>query len=314
MFEYAIQKAWEEQRSDMGAGRLGIFICFYNAFLLFFSVVFLGVIPLLALYPIGLALIFFFLRPKISRASSLTKFLINCFSLTMTAILNYYLVGEIDRAAGGLPRLDAHFAAFDQALFGQAAANSFGNVLDFFGSFKSLVYDSMMVSYLLYFLLPFYGAIAYYRRVPEEKRYMLGRYFSSVIMYYSLNYLFYLFVPVTGPQFFLVDQFVVGLPLSGFGQWLHAIVQSGQTTFIDCFPSGHSGISLLVTIWFFRFYHPKRYWVALVTFLIMLATLSLRYHYVMDLLAAFPMAIIAYKLGWLMYPVEVSKSHRGRIT
>lgn len=305
MFEYKIQQAWESYQDDFGLGRILLFVYFFNGFITFVSLFVLGHFSVLPLVPIVAALIFYLLRPSLIKTSSLTKTIVNMIPIGITIILNYYYVGVIDKLAGNLTRLDPFFLKFEYALYGNLPSLIIQDFLKPTGWLGTFLYDLMMTGYLLYFLIPIYGAILIYRLLPERRRYKMSRYFGSVIIYFTVNYLFYLFVPVTGPQFFVPELFHEALPLSKYGFFLFNMVRDGQTTFIDCYPSGHTGIAWLVTIWLFRFNHPQRYLMIFVTMLIMGATLAMRYHYTLDLISAIPLAFLCYKIGHWLFPVEV---------
>lgn len=305
MFEYRIQQAWDSYRADFGLGRLTLFICFFNVFLFFLSGLFFGAFQLLALYPVVFAMIFYLLRPKFVRFSDVTKLILNVLPLTLTISLNYYLIGEMDRASGVLTRLDAFFSGFDLWLFDEPVALIFESVLKPTGLVGTFIYDLMMTSYMFYYLIPWYGAILYYRQLPEHLRYRLGRYQASLIVFFCINHLFYLIVPVEGPQFYLKEYFTWTLPFSAWGQMLWNVVHTGQTTYIDCFPSGHFGISVLVSIWLFKINHSHRFFMSFVTFCIACATLAIRYHYTLDLICSFPLAYVSFKLGNVLLPSEL---------
>lgn len=282
-----------------------LWLAFYNVFLFFLSGVVFNGLSVLALYPLGIALIFYFLRPKIVMLQRPYIFALNTIPLAVTVILNYYLIGEFDRAVGQLTRKDGIFASFDEYLFGGPVSLVFENMAEILGLLGSFLYDVMMVSYMSYFLLPLYGGIMYYRMLPYEDKYKVGRFFFSVLLYFSLNFILYLVVPVTGPQYWMRDAYTASLPLTSFGKLLWTMVNTGQTTFIDCFPSGHTGIAFLVSIWMFRLNHQHRFWVLTTTIFIVMATLAMRYHYTLDLLCAFPLAYFCHRVAWFFIPVDI---------
>lgn len=302
MFEYRIQQAWENYRADFGLGRLTLFICFYNVFLFFLSGLFFGGFQLLALYPVAVAMIFYLLRPKFVRFSDTTKLVLNVLPLTLAISLNYYLVGEMDRASGILTRYDPYFSGLDLWLYGKPVASVFEGVLKPAGLVGSMIYDVMMTSYMSYYLIPWYGALLYYLQLPKRLHFRLGRFQASIIIFFCLNYLLYLTFPVEGPQFYLKDYFAGELPFSSYGHALWEMVHRGQTTFIDCFPSGHFGISILVLIWLYKINHSHRYFLSILTFCIACATLAIRYHYTLDLICSFPLAFVSFKLGNVLLP------------
>ena len=176
------------------------------------------------------------------------------------------------------------------------------------GALGQIIYDILILCYMSYFILPMYGGILFFHQLNNEHKHRMGRYFSSFIIYFCFNFFCYIWVPVTGPQYFIRDQYSHQLPLSDFGHFFHNIIQNNQTTFIDCFPSGHFGVTLLVTIWLIRINHGHRFIMMGLSFLMGMATLALRFHYTLDLLASVPLALICYKLGFVLFPVKVHPS------
>ncbi len=304
MFEHKIQKAWDNYLSDFGLGRIILFICFFNLFILFLGIVITGELLHFSIYPVVLSLVFYFIRPRIIKLRPVIIFLLNTIPITITIVLNYYLIGEFDRMARGLERYDLWFSNFDIELFGLPVASAIEEIWKNC-KYSFLYYDLIQTAYLTYFIFPIYGGILYFRLLDKKRKYKIGRYCSSIVIFYSVNYLFYLLVPVAGPQYFLRDYFESSLPLSSYGQYLHTMISVGQPTFIDCFPSGHTGIALLVTLWLFRIHHKQRYISLLISICMILATLSLRYHYTLDVICAFPLALICYKLGHILIPIDV---------
>lgn len=314
MFEYKIQQAWEQYKEDMGLGRILLFLAFYNLFLFFISgILFTRFMPQ-ALWPIVLAFIFYFLRPYLLRLNSKVLFWLNTIPVTISVILNYYLVGEFDRAVGGLTRRDAIFSDFDEGLFGTPVSFIFEEAARTLGTVGSLFYDLLMLSYMSYFLLPFIGGILYFRTLPRHEHYKIGRFFFSVVLFFALNFLMYLIVPVTGPQYWLKDLYTDVLPLTSFGHNLWLVVHHGQTTFIDCFPSGHTGIAFLVAIWMVRLNHPARFFFVATSALIVMATLAMRYHYILDLLCAFPLAYFCHRAAWVFFPTTIYPERTSEVT
>lgn len=309
MFEFSIQKAWDNYHQDMGLGRVAILVALFSAFF-FYIGLFMGGARPLALAPLGLSVFYLFFRPKFLKLDPLWQFLLATLPVTVSIKLNYVLVGQFDMMANGLTRRDPFFIQFDQWLFGKPVADVFYHAVSDFPLLASVLYDFMMFSYVIYFLLPIYGAVLYYRLLEPQSRFYLGRYFASVVIFFNLNYLFYLAVPVTGPQFYLETSFQQDLPFSSFGQGLHQFIAQAQSTFIDCFPSGHAGIAILVSIWLFRLNHIQRFIITPISLGIIMATLAMRYHYVLDVVAALPLAVLCYMLSYLLIPLKSHSRHR----
>jgi membrane-associated phospholipid phosphatase len=112
---------------------------------------------------------------------------------------------------------------------------------------------------------------------------------------YLLSYLGYLAVPARGPRFLLAH--LQHVPLQGL--WFFRYMQSGLDTLesahFDCFPSGHTELTILAW-WSSRLVSNRlfRIYFAYTPFLIF-ATVYLRYHYTVDVLAG---AVVAALLIW----------------
>lgn len=305
MFGINIQKAWENYLDDYGMGRNLLVITFYFALMFFLSIFALNHLELSCLLPLPIAMVFFFFRDKIVKSRSIVIFLVNAALVISAIVFSYFLVGAFDRIAQGFVRLDDFFIWFDHSVFGRPVALILEDIITKFGPMGQIFYDMMMLAYLLYFVMPLYGGILYYRQLPELHRHRLGRYISSVVIFFLVNHLLYMLIPVTGPQYYMKEYFTHPLPLSQFGRFMYDLIAVGHPTFIDCFPSGHLGITFMVTFWLFRLNHGHRFFAMLVTFLVGGATLAMRYHYTLDLVAAVPLAIFSYYLGDILCPSSV---------
>lgn len=127
------------------------------------------------------------------------------------------------------------------------------------------------------------GILLYLRKNDDFADYML-----RVVMFYMLSYIVYIMVPAIGPRFDLAPEYTRQLEGVYFAE-------SIRQTFIDipmyrdCFPSGHTGLTLLVllTAWQKRAY---KFFAFMFPFAMMLifSTVYCRFHYVVDLLCALP--------------------------
>jgi len=115
----------------------------------------------------------------------------------------------------------------------------------------------------------------------------------SVALLYAFGFLGYLFVPAHGPVIHLAEQ--ITTPING--GFFHSLV----TTSVDqaggphgAFPSIHVGAAVFLCLFDFRHGSRTRAWLYLpLVLLIALATVLLRYHYVIDLLAGVLIAVAA---------------------
>jgi hypothetical protein len=110
-------------------------------------------------------------------------------------------------------------------------------------------------------------------------------------LFFALGYASYIVVPVIWPRLFLASSFPG--PLQGVlvTQFLDSAMRTPR--FIrDCFPSGHTGATILVLFYAFRF-SRRVFWVMLLPGLgLIVATLSGRFHYAADLVAVLPVVVL----------------------
>lgn len=152
--------------------------------------------------------------------------------------------------------------------------------------FLSLVYFSYV------FTLP--GVALYFYLAKEAKsfrRIMMG-YLTLMLM----AIVSYLLVPAIGPDEFFADQYKSDLNGHQVIRGVDYIMRVGRVGY-DCFPSLHVGIPLLLSLYLFS-YRKKMFIPALVYVALMCcATIYLRYHYLVDVIASFAYAPAAYWLN-----------------
>ena len=130
------------------------------------------------------------------------------------------------------------------------------------------------------------GVLLWYQR-----RYREFQYYAFLIAFgYLVSYVGYLLVPARGPRFLL--RHLQHIPLQGL--WLFRGMQDTldrlESAHYDCFPSGHTELTILAW-WSSRMVGNRLFWVYFAyTPSIIFATVYLRYHYSVDVLAG---AIVA---------------------
>jgi membrane-associated phospholipid phosphatase len=123
-------------------------------------------------------------------------------------------------------------------------------------------------------------------RLWMRKEYAAFRYYAFLIATgFLASYIGYLIVPARGPRFVLKD--LQHMPLRGL--WLFGLLQSTldrlEQAHYDCFPSGHTELAILacwgsrqISLRFGRLY-------LVYTACMVFATVYLRYHYTVDVVA-----------------------------
>ncbi len=126
----------------------------------------------------------------------------------------------------------------------------------------------------------------------HRRRYGEFQYYAFLIaLGFLASYAGYLWVPARGPRFLLKP--LEHLPLQGL--WLFQNMQHTldklESAHYDCFPSGHTELTILAW-WMSRLVSNRLFWAYFYyTVSIIFATVYLRYHYTVDLLAGAALAV-----------------------
>jgi membrane-associated phospholipid phosphatase len=196
----------------------------------------------------------------------------------------YYLGPAIHPAL-----LDQALIAIDHAVFGLHPTQWLAS------HSHPVATEILQIAYSSFYLLPFVLVVDLYRK----KRMQAFRLtFLTIILGFYLSYFGYVAVPAIGPRFTLhtfsnLDEELPGAFASTqIRAWLNAgesisadTADPARTVQRDCFPSGHTQITLLVIVLAFRYRARTRWLLAPVGTLLIIATVYLRYHYVIDVAA-----------------------------
>jgi membrane-associated phospholipid phosphatase len=215
---------------------------------------------------------------------------------------------EINRV---LPNLDPIFATWEQQLFGCQPA------LLFYEAVPSVFFSELMLmGYASYY--PMIGVVALYyffRRYQDFERITF-----IILASFFIYYVIFVALPVTGPQYYYhaagLDNIVKGvfpdignyfathqdkLPIPGspngfFHQLMEAAHETGERP-TAAFPSSHVGVTLILLLlaWHTRSWRLTLF--VLFFFLLMcMATVYIRAHYVIDVVAGIISAVIIYPI------------------
>ncbi len=173
-----------------------------------------------------------------------------------------------------------------------------------------VVTEILQLSYSSYYLLPFILGLDLYRR-GDMRAYM--RMVFTVILGFYLSYIGYLALPAIGPRFTLhefttLEQELPGLVVTPV---LRDITNAGESITSttpdaaavvqrDVFPSGHTQITLIVMVLAFLHRARTRWVLGVIGSLLIIGTVYLRYHYVVDLLGGAVFMLLTFALAaWI---------------
>ena len=175
-----------------------------------------------------------------------------------------------------------------------------------------LLTEVLQLTYSTYYFLPLVlGVVLWRRRSFEQFHFWV----FIVVLGFYLSYLGYISVPVIGPRFLPAILEAQTKPLTGV--WLFQSVREtldrAEGITRDCFPSGHTELTLLV-LFYARSFHRKVFWWLLPLGTgVIISTVYLRYHYVIDVVAGALVAVaivaIAKPLYRLLGGNEICETH-----
>ena len=158
--------------------------------------------------------------------------------------------------------------------------------------------EFLQVAYTLFIPAVLYVAYLLWRRGQTAD----FQYYAFLIaLGFLVSYVGYLLVPARGPRFLL--KHLQHIPLQGlwlFNGMQHALDKL-EAAHYDCFPSGHTELTILAW-WGSRMLSKRLFWIYLAyTPCIIFATVYLRYHYTVDLVAGATTAAILIAAAPVLY-------------
>jgi len=152
--------------------------------------------------------------------------------------------------------------------------------------------------YTTFYFLPLVTGFILYQKKAYEDFYFLV--FVIVLGYYA-SYIGYFLVPALGPRFTL--EYLQSQPVSGI--WLTEAIRETlnylENIQRDAFPSGHTAVTLLTMIYTRRY--SKTYFNILMVIgtSLIISTVYLRYHYVVDVVAGIALTLLIWYLAPRLY-------------
>jgi membrane-associated phospholipid phosphatase len=177
--------------------------------------------------------------------------------------------------------------------------------------------ELFQLAYLVYYVLPFLLLGTLYRRhhghgIPPDQRGEAEAAFDlcmvALLLSHYLAYVGYIAVPALGPRFAMAPLYRTQLTGLALAEPIGNLLNAMEGIKRDAFPSGHTSAALITLFYAFR-YTPRLGRHALVPVALMiLATVYLRYHYVVDVLAGAILAGLCVFLAPRLFRWQDSKS------
>ena len=158
--------------------------------------------------------------------------------------------------------------------------------------------DILQIAYTTYYFIPVsFAAILLMNNQRDE----FNRTLFLVLFCFYLSYLGYILMPAVGPRF-TIDH-LQNAELRGLfiAEPIQSVLNKLEGIKRDAFPSGHTAIPLVVLYLAYRF-KMGLFWILLpIVSALIFSTVYCRYHYVVDVIAGFGLALLTIFLGEKYY-------------
>ena len=172
---------------------------------------------------------------------------------------------------------DARLIAVDHAIFGVHPTVWMERLID------PLLTGMLQFAYISYYFIPLsLGIVLIARdRFGEFEEVLFG-----ILLCFYLSYVGYLLVPAIGPRFTLSHLQTGDLQVSPFIATIQDALNALEKNKTDAFPSGHTAVSLMSLYYAWK-EREKKLFAGLIPVVmgLIISTVYLRYHYVIDVIA-----------------------------
>lgn len=164
--------------------------------------------------------------------------------------------------------------------------------------------DLMSLAYLSYYFIPVVLISILY---IKDKIIQFNEAMFILTFGYYLSFIGYILFPAIGPRFTLEHLYSVKLSGSFITDFVRDTLNALEHNKRDCMPSGHTQIVLMVLYLALKYEKILFYILLPIVCLLILSTIYLRYHYVIDLFAGFIFALISVLISTYLYSMWKDK-------
>jgi membrane-associated phospholipid phosphatase len=267
---------------------------FFLTGLVILTLFFHGHIPrwhaLLFRYFVLLGLLFVLKLSWDRKAMGKTGAFFHHFSPILFVILIYESLGDLIQYLQ--PDIDARLIRIDFSIFG---------VQPTFWMQRWIVpwlTDILSLAYISYYFIPVVFIFVLYLR---NRMVELDRSVFVLAFGYYVSFIGYILFPAVGPRYALTHIYSVSLDGSWITNFVRNTLNALEHNKRDCMPSGHTQIVLMVLYLAYRYQRFLFYLLFPIVCALILSTIYLRYHYVIDLLVGVALAIGCTIVGPRLY-------------
>ncbi len=158
--------------------------------------------------------------------------------------------------------------------------------------------DILSVAYLSYYFLPVALIVVLYLKGRTAE---LDRSVFVLAFGYYVSFIGYILFPAVGPRYAMAHLYSVPLEGSFITDFVRDTLNALEHNKRDCMPSGHTQIVLIILYLAHRYEKFLFYLFLPIVCALILSTVYLRYHYVIDLMVGMALAILCMIFGPLLH-------------
>ncbi|MCB9057354.1 MAG: phosphatase PAP2 family protein [Calditrichae bacterium] len=163
---------------------------------------------------------------------------------------------------------------------------------------KPLITEILQIVYSTFYFLPIVlGLILFLSKRLAEFDFFI----FQVVYGFYLSYLGYFIIPAIGPRFTLDHLQTFQLSGVWIMETIHHLLNQLENIQRDAFPSGHTAITVLTLFYAKKYNNRYFYFMLPITLMMILSTVYLRYHYVIDVIAGLFLFMIIITTGPFLY-------------
>ena len=227
-------------------------------------------------------------------------------SVVVTVVTVLFIFNSLGALIAGMhtTTFDARLIAVDHAMFGVHPTVWMERLIN------PLFTGLLQFAYISYYFIPVsLGVVLIAKgRFGEFEEALFG-----ILLCFYLSYAGYLLVPAIGPRFTLSHLQTAGLQVTPFIETIQDALNALEKNKTDAFPSGHTAVSLMSLYYAWKEREKKLFagLIPVVTGLI-ISTVYLRYHYVIDVIAGIALTGLTIALApGLQRLLTIASGHPG---
>ena len=204
-------------------------------------------------------------------------------ALSVHAFLPVFIIPVVFDSLGDLipsiwPRyLDDILIHIDRALFGLNPTVWMERFI------HPMLTNFLQLAYISYYFIPISLGIVLAARKKQNN---FDEAIFGIVLCFYLSYIGYLLFPAIGPRFTLGHLQTTGFQASPMALAIQNTLNRLENTKTDAFPSGHTAVALMTLYYAWKSREKVLFWTLLpVVSSLVISTVYLRYHYVIDVIA-----------------------------